>query len=88
MIEAIGLDVLGNVAAHQPDFTGSHPPVRFVERQFAVAQALDLAADQRNAALERFEDFILVPCATILRDQPLVVVGFIGGFLRRFFGRG
>ena len=55
--------------------------VGVVERQRALAQALHLAADQHDAALERVEHFVLVPRLAILRDQPLVVVLAIEGRL-------
>ena len=78
MVELVGLDVFGDVAADQPDFAVLDAAVGVVQRQRAFAQALHLAADQHDAALERVEHFVLAPRLAILGDQPLVVVFAVG----------
>ena len=68
MVHAVGLEVFLDVAAHQPDFASQYPSVRFLDRDVAIPQTLDLAAVQNDSALERINYFILVPSLAIFRD--------------------
>ena len=88
MVHPVGLQILGNVAAHQPDFALRDAAVGFVERQPASAQTFHLAADQHDAAFERVDHLVFVPCAAVLGDRPLVVVLAVRGglFFRLFLG--
>ena len=87
MIEAVGLDVLGNVATDQPHLVIFDAAIGVVERDRPFAQALHLAADQHDAALERVEYLIFVPRLAILSNQPLIIVLPIGSSFLLAFSR-
>jgi hypothetical protein len=94
VVEAVGLDILGDVAAHEPDFVLLDARVSFLQRKATGAEAFHFAADEHDAAFQRFDDFVLVAGFAVEGDEPLVVVLAIGGgifltaFFGRFFGRG
>jgi len=79
MVEAVGLDVLGDVAADQPDLAVLHPAVGLLKRDLARTQALHLAADQADAALQRVEHREIVSRLAILGNRPLAVTILGGG---------
>ena len=88
MVEAVGLDEFGYVAADQPDLAALDPAVGLGQRDLAVAQALHLAPDQDDAAFQRIDDREIVPRLAVLGDQPLVGVLLRGALLLLFPGRG
>ncbi len=53
--------------------------VALLDRHLAVPQALHLAADQGDPALQRLQDLVLVQGLAVLGDRPLGVVGLVGG---------
>ena len=89
MVELVGLVVFGNVAAEQPDLAAIDAAVGLVERHPPAAEALHLAADQRDAALERVEDLVVVAGLAIFRHHLLgrFVVGLALGLCLALAGR-
>ena len=85
----LGLHVLGNIAAHQVHFAVAYPPVRFVQRGLAGAQALHLAPAQHDSALERVENVVLVLGAAVHGDDlfPGLLAFLLAGFGRLSRGR-
>ena len=60
VVELVGVAVLLDIAAHQPDFVAFDAAVRLLHRHVAVAEALHFAAGQDDAALQRVEHEIIV----------------------------
>ncbi len=60
VVELLGFFILGDVAAEEPDLVSFHPTVGLVEAYPPGSQALDLAADQRDATLHRVQDLEVV----------------------------
>jgi hypothetical protein len=79
VIEPVRLGIFGNVAADQPDFIVLDARVGFFQRHVAIAQALDLAADQDDAAFERVEYGVVVSGLAVVRDDLVVGRGGVGG---------
>ncbi len=86
MIHAVGLDVFLDVTIHQPEFAIPHASVGLVQRELARAQALDFAADQCDAAFQRFQDIEPMTSLTVLGNQFVIrVLGLLGFFGDPFF---
>src|SRR6478735_9563854 len=66
--DAVGVAVRRDVHAVQPDLPVDHPGIRVGQLHVAEAQALDLAAAQHDAALERLDDRVVVPCSAVGGD--------------------
>lgn len=82
MIEPARLEVFRNVAPDQPHLAIAHASVRLIQRNLAGAHALYLAANQHNAAFERFEYGIVVLRFAVLGNHPLIRVALL---VRSFF---
>ena len=88
VIESVGLEVLGNIAAQQPHFVVLHLGVGFFQRHVAGAQTLHLAAHQNNAALQRVENQVVMAGFAVLRNDLFIGIGRGRPlFLRGLFAR-
>src|SRR5205823_11014873 len=85
VVDQTGLWIDGDVAAHQPQLAVTDPRKSLIQRDFAVAQALDFASFEHDAALDRIQHLVLMPRAAIRADRLLVrvvalaLVGFSHG---------
>lgn len=93
VIHQVGLRVLVNVCPNEPQLSIANAPVRFFDRNLRVANTLNLAAEQRDAALQLVNDVVLVPCfavrADVLRVWIIVLLflllTFLAGHLCEFW---
>ena len=69
VVHPIGLDVLGDVAAHEPDLAAVEVGVSIFQVRLAVAQALDLGAGQDDPRLDLLQEVKLVPRAAVAGDD-------------------
>jgi hypothetical protein len=79
VVEAVGFHVLLDVATEQPEFVAAQAAVGLGQRNGPGAQALHLAADEHDPALERLQHQVVMSRLAVLRDDPLVVVLAVGG---------
>ncbi len=63
------LRVFGDIATDEPEGRAAHASIGFLELAFAIAEALDLAAAEDDAAFERLEDIVFVPRLAIVVDD-------------------
>src|SRR5271169_1499515 len=69
MVEAIGLQIFGNIGIDQPDLAVAGVGIRFCDCRLALAQRFDLGAGQRDAGLEGLIDKIIEACFAIVGDN-------------------
>ena len=86
VIHVARLGVLGNVAAHEPNFPATHSTVGFIQGEHAMPEALYLAADKHDPAFQRIDDVESMSCLSILGDRPRIRV--VAGFRFLLFSRG
>src|SRR5699024_12587022 len=72
MVGPAAVRVLGDVEASQPHLALVHRRERVDERRLALAHALDLGPDERDAGLEGVEDLEIVPGLAIARHHAAV----------------
>src|SRR6476620_10449458 len=70
MIPEGRLRILGDVASDQPQDAPFYPTVGLIELTLAIAQALDFAPLEHEAAFHRVENLVLVPRLAIFADDP------------------
>ena len=71
-----GLWVWGYLAADEPTPVAFDPRKRTVEVRLSVAQGFHLAADENQAGLELFDEFIIVIGLFVLNVNPGLIAGF------------
>ncbi len=76
VVHPVGLQVLGDVAAEQPDLVAVDLGIGIFEVRLAVAQALDLGAGQDEARLDLLQQLVIVPRAAVAGDD--LDAGFVG----------
>jgi hypothetical protein len=69
VVEAVGLLELGDVGVDQPQFAVVHRGIGVRQAGAALAQRLDLAADQHEAGLEGVEDLVVEARPAVVRDH-------------------
>src|SRR5581483_5584247 len=68
MIEAPGLQILGDVGVDQPELAAARIRIGLGDRGFARAQRLHLAAGERDAGLELLADLVVEARLAVLGD--------------------
>jgi len=81
VVHPVGLEILGDVAAVEPDLAAVDVGISVFQVRLAIAQALDLGAGQNEPRLDLLEELIVVARAPVARDD---LDCRIVGFPRRF----
>ena len=88
VVHAVGLKILGDVAAEQPDLALVHLRVRLFQARLADSQALDLGAGEDEASLDLLDQVVLVAGRAVAGDDvdaaALGGFGFAAGFAASF----
>src|SRR6476646_314122 len=83
MVEAVGLQVFGDIGVDQPDLAVLGIGIVFGDGGFAAADRLDLGAGQRNSCLHGILDSVIEPGLAVFGDdldRALVLFGHYRSF--------
>src|SRR5271165_5362001 len=83
MIEAVGLQIFGNIGVDEPDLAVPRIGIGFGDRALARADRLHLGAGQRKASFHRVLDRVVEPRFPVFRDdldRSLVLLGHFKPF--------
>ena len=81
VVPLVCLRVLRDVASHQPELPVTDPSVSFLQGDLPISQALDLAPDQLDPALQGLQHIKTMASLAILGDRALVRRLVLGFFL-------
>ena len=83
MVEAVGLQIFGNIGVDQPDLAVLGIRIGLRNRGLAIADRLHFRAGQRNPGFDRVLDRIVEPGLAVFGydlDRALVLLGHIKPF--------
>ena len=81
--DTVGEQIRGNVDPIEPYPAVQHARACVGHLQMAESQALDLAALQDDACLERVEDLVVVPCLVVARNELAIILARAEGDMGR-----